>query len=278
VRTFRVDNPHTKPLEFWQWLIREVQDSHPDVIFLSEAFTRPKVMKALAKAGFSQSYTYFTWRNFKQELTEYFEELTRSEMAEYFRGNLFCNTPDILPEILQRGGPSAFKMRAALAATLSPLWGIYSGFELCESEPVPGTEEYLDSEKYQIRVRDWDRPGHIKDFVARLNRIRRENPALQTIRNVRFYQADSEHVLFYGRMTETRDNVVLALRRAHATLDPGRGVPPAPPQQSILEGAALISGSLLQRGGSRVSMQTSRSNNRPSEMTSSNVPFRWTLD
>ena len=209
VRTFRVDNPHTKPLEFWQWLIREVQDSHPDVIFLSEAFTRPKVMKALAKAGFSQSYTYFTWRNFKQELTEYFEELTRSEMAEYFRGNLFCNTPDILPEILQRGGPPAFKMRAALAATLSPLWGIYSGFELCEAEPVPGTEEYLDSEKYQIRVRDWDRPGHIKDFVARLNRIRRENPALQTIRNVRFYGADSEHVLFYGRMTETRDNAVL---------------------------------------------------------------------
>ena len=209
VRTFRVDNPHTKPLEFWQWLIREVQDSHPDVIFLSEAFTRPKVMKALAKAGFSQSYTYFTWRNFKQELTEYFEELTRSEMAEYFRGNLFCNTPDILPEILQRGGPPAFKMRAALAATLSPLWGIYSGFELCEAEPVPGTEEYLDSEKYQIRVRDWDRPGHIKDFVARLNRIRRENPALQTIRNVRFYQADSEHVLFYGRMTEARDNGIL---------------------------------------------------------------------
>ena len=209
VRTFRVDNPHTKPLEFWQWLIREVQDSHPDVIFLSEAFTRPKVMKALAKAGFSQSYTYFTWRNFKEELTEYFEELTRSEMAEYFRGNLFCNTPDILPEILQRGGPPAFKMRAALAATLSPLWGIYSGFELCEAEPVPGTEEYLDSEKYQIRVRDWDRPGHIKDFVARLNRIRRENPALQTIRNVRFYQADSEHVLFYGRMTEARDNGIL---------------------------------------------------------------------
>jgi starch synthase (maltosyl-transferring) len=216
VRTFRVDNPHTKPLEFWQWLIHEVQDGHPDVIFLSEAFTRPKVMKALAKAGFSQSYTYFTWRNFKQELTEYFEELTRSEMAEYFRGNLFCNTPDILPEILQRGGPPAFKMRAALAATLSPLWGIYSGFELCESEPVPGTEEYLDSEKYQIRVRDWDRPGHIKDFVARLNRIRRENPALQTIRNVRFYRADSEHVLFYGRMTETRDNVVLVV----VNLDP----------------------------------------------------------
>ncbi len=209
VRIFRVDNPHTKPLEFWEWLIREVQDGHPDVIFLAEAFTRPKMMKALAKAGFSQSYTYFTWRNFKEELTEYFEELTRSDMAEYFRGNLFCNTPDILPEILQRGGPPAFKMRAALAATLSPLWGIYSGFELCEATPVPGTEEYLDSEKYQIRVRDWDRPGHIKDYVARLNRIRRENPALQTARNLRFHQADSAHVLFYSRMTEGRDNVVL---------------------------------------------------------------------
>ncbi len=209
VRIFRVDNPHTKPLEFWEWLIREVQDGHPDVVFLAEAFTRPKVMKSLAKAGFSQSYTYFTWRNFKEELTEYFEELTRSEMAEYFRGNLFCNTPDILPEILQRGGPPAFKMRAALAATLSPLWGIYSGFELCEAAPVAGTEEYLDSEKYEIRVRDWDQPGNIKDYVARLNRIRSENPALGASRNLRFHQADSAHVLFYGRMTETRDNVVL---------------------------------------------------------------------
>ena len=209
VRIFRVDNPHTKPLEFWEWLIREVQDGHPDVIFLSEAFTRPAMMKALAKAGFSQSYTYFTWRNFKEELIEYFEQLTRSEMAEYFRGNLFCNTPDILPEILQRGGAPAFKMRAALAATLSPLWGIYSGFELCEAAAVSGTEEYLDSEKYQIRVRDWDRPGHIKDYLARLNRIRRENPALQTARNLRFHPADSAHVLFYGRWTEGRDNVIL---------------------------------------------------------------------
>src|SRR5437879_3336925 len=138
VRTFRVDNPHTKPLDFWRWLIRGVQDRHPEVIFLSEAFTRPKVMKALAKAGFTQSYTYFTWRNFKEELTDYFEELTQSEMAEYFRGNLFVNTPDILPEVLQRGGPSAFRMRAALAATLSSLWGVYSGFELCEAAAVPG--------------------------------------------------------------------------------------------------------------------------------------------
>jgi starch synthase (maltosyl-transferring) len=209
VRIFRVDNPHTKPLEFWAWLIREVQERHPEVIFLSEAFTRPKVMRGLAKAGFTQSYTYFTWRNFKEELTEYVEELSRSEMAEYFRGNLFCNTPDILPEILQRGGPPAFKMRAALAATLSPLWGIYSGYELCEAAALPGTEEYLDSEKYQIRVRDWDQPGHIKDYLAQLNRIRRENPALQSYRNLRFYAADSPHVLFYGKSTPPGDNVVL---------------------------------------------------------------------
>jgi starch synthase (maltosyl-transferring) len=210
VRTFRVDNPHTKPLDFWRWLIRAVQDRHPDAIFLSEAFTRPKVMKALAKAGFTQSYTYFTWRNFKEELKDYLEELTQSEMAEYFRGNLFVNTPDILSEVLQRGGPPAFKMRAALAATLSSLWGMYSGFELCQGAAVPGTEEYVDSEKYEIRVRDWDQPGNIKDFIARLNRIRRDNPALHAYRNLRFYSADSPHVLFYGKMTPERDNVVLA--------------------------------------------------------------------
>jgi starch synthase (maltosyl-transferring) len=210
VRTFRVDNPHTKPLDFWRWLIRAVQDRHPDVIFLSEAFTRPKVMKALAKAGFTQSYTYFTWRNFKEELKDYLEELTQSEAAEYFRGNLFVNTPDILSEVLQRGGPAAFKMRAALAATLSSLWGMYSGFELCEGSAVPGTEEYGDSEKYEIRVRDWDQPGNIKEFIARLNRIRRDNPALHAYRNLHFYPTDSPHVLFYGKMTPERDNVVLA--------------------------------------------------------------------
>ncbi|HSE06579.1 MAG TPA: alpha-1,4-glucan--maltose-1-phosphate maltosyltransferase [Methylomirabilota bacterium] len=209
VRTFRVDNPHTKPLDFWAWLIREVQDRDPDVIFLSEAFTRPKIMRALAKAGFTQSYTYFTWRNFKEELTEYLEELTRSEMAEYFRGNFFVNTPDILPEVLQRGGPPAFRMRAALAATLSSVWGVYSGFELCESAPLPGTEEYRASEKYEIRVRDWSAPGNITDYLARLNAIRRENPALQAMDGLRFHPADSPHVLFYGKATPARDNVVL---------------------------------------------------------------------
>jgi starch synthase (maltosyl-transferring) len=210
VQTFRVDNPHTKPFDFWRWLIREVQDRHPEVIFLSEAFTRPKVMRELAKAGFTQSYTYFTWRNFKEELTEYFRELVESEMGEYFRGNLFVNTPDILPEVLQRGGPPAFKMRAALAATLSPLWGIYSGFEVCEAAALPGSEEYASSEKYEIRVRDWNAPGSIVEYVTRLNVIRRENPALQTFRNLRFYTSDSSQVLFYGKMTPDRDNVILA--------------------------------------------------------------------
>jgi starch synthase (maltosyl-transferring) len=216
VRTFRVDNPHTKPLDFWEWLIASVQTRYPDVVFLSEAFTRPKVMRALAKVGFSQSYTYFTWRNFKEELTEYFEELTRSEMVEYFRGNLFANTPDILPEILQRGGPPAFRMRAALAATLGSLWGIYSGFELCEGEPMPGTEEYRGSEKYEIRVRDWDSPGNLKEFIGRLNAIRHANPALQQMRTLRFHHADSPHVLFYGKTTPARDNIILAV----VNLDP----------------------------------------------------------
>jgi starch synthase (maltosyl-transferring) len=209
VRIFRVDNPHTKPVPFWRWLIRGIQDEHPDVIFLAEAFTRPKVMKALAKAGFTQSYTYFTWRNFKDELAEYLTELTQSEMREYFRGNLFTNTPDILPEILQHGGRPAFKLRLALAATLSSVYGIYSGYELCESEAVPGTEEYLDSEKYEYRVRDWDRPGHIKEYIARINRIRRENPALHEYRNLGFYPSEDPNVLFYGKMTVARDNVVL---------------------------------------------------------------------
>jgi starch synthase (maltosyl-transferring) len=209
VRTFRVDNPHTKPLDFWAWLIREVQDRDPDVVFLSEAFTRPKVMRALAKAGFTQSYTYFTWRNFKEELTGYLEELTQSEMAEYFRGNFFVNTPDILPEVLQRGGPPAFRMRAVLAATLSSLWGIYSGFELCEAAALPGTEEYLGSEKYEIRVRDWEAPGNIKDCIARLNAIRRENPALHRMAGLQFCHTDSPHVLCYAKMTPARDNVIL---------------------------------------------------------------------
>jgi len=218
VRIFRVDNPHTKPVDFWGWLTDEVRRTDPDVLFLAEAFTRPKMMKALAKAGFTQSYTYFTWRDFKQELVDYFTELTQTEVADYMRGNLFTNTPDILPKTLQNAPRSAFKVRATLAATLSPLWGMYNGFELCEGTPIPGREEYLDSEKYQYKVWDWDRPGNIKDYIARLNHIRGEQPALQQYRNLRFYHADSDQILFYGKHTADLRNLILVL----VNLDPYR--------------------------------------------------------
>ena len=218
VRIFRVDNPHTKPLPFWEYLINGVRGQYPDVIFLSEAFTRPKMMKALAKAGFNQSYTYFTWRNSKQELTDYFTELTQTDMREYFRGNLFTNTPDILPFALQDGGRPAFMIRVALAATLSSLYGIYSGFELCENQALPGREEYLDSEKYQFKKRDWDGPGNIKDWIARLNKIRRENRALQFYDNLQFHDADNDAILFYSKMTTSRDNIILVV----VNLDPHR--------------------------------------------------------
>lgn len=216
VRIFRVDNPHTKPVAFWEYLIDRVRAKYPDVIFLSEAFTRPKMMKALAKTGFQQSYTYFTWRNSKHELTEYFIELTQGEMAEYYRGNLFTNTPDILPYFLQHGGRPAFMIRAVLAATLSSVYGIYSGFELCENAALPGREEYLDSEKYQFKGRDWDAPGNIKDYISRINRIRRENRALHEYRNLRFFEAENDAILFYGKMTESRDNIILVV----VNLDP----------------------------------------------------------
>ena len=209
VRIFRVDNPHTKPVAFWEWIIAEVQAEFPDTIFLSEAFTRPKMMRVLAKAGFTQSYTYFTWRNTKAELTEYLTELTQSEMKDYFRANFFPNTPDILPEFLQRGGRPAFLIRGILAATLSPVYGIYSGFELCENAAVPGKEEYLDSEKYQFKGRDWNAPGNIKDTITKLNRIRRENRALQEYTNLRFAESDNEQILFYVKSTPAKDNVLL---------------------------------------------------------------------
>jgi starch synthase (maltosyl-transferring) len=209
VKIFRVDNPHTKPVPFWEWLIREIQNQHPDVIFLAEAFTRPKMMRVLAKAGYTQSYTYFTWRNFKQEMTEYLIELTQSDMKEYFRPNFFTCTPDILPEILQQGGPPAFKYRVVLAATLSPTYGIYSSYEMCENRALPGKEEYLDSEKYEIKVWDWDRPGNIREYITRLNQIRKDNPALHDFENLRFYQADNDHIIFYGKSTEDKTNNLL---------------------------------------------------------------------
>jgi starch synthase (maltosyl-transferring) len=218
VRVFRVDNPHTKPVAFWEYLTATVRNNYPDVVFLSEAFTKPKMMKALAKAGFSQSYTYFTWRNSKKELIDYFTELTQTDMRDYFRGNLWPNTPDILPFFLQDGGRPAFMVRVLLAATLSSVYGICSGYELCENEALPDREEYFDSEKYQFKKRDWDAPGNIKDWITRLNQIRAENRALQFYDNLRFYQADNASILFYGKMTEARDNIVLVV----VNLDPHR--------------------------------------------------------
>ena len=198
VRIFRVDNPHTKPVVFWRWLIDGVRREHPDVIFLSEAFTKPKRMRALAKAGFTQSYTYFTWRETRDELREYFTELTETEMREYFRGNLWPNTPDINPHHLDAGRP-AFKIRAVLAATLSPSWGIYSGFELCEQGRLGEREEYAHSEKYEIRARDWDAPGNIKPLIGGLNRLRRQWRALRLSDNLRFEHATGGQTLFYRR-------------------------------------------------------------------------------
>jgi starch synthase (maltosyl-transferring) len=193
-----------------------VNDRHPDVIFLAEAFTRPKMMKALAKAGFQQSYTYFTWRNTKQELIEYMSELAKSEMGEYYRPNFFANTPDINPFYLQMSGRAGFIVRATLAATLSSCWGIYSGFELCEATAIPGREEYLNSEKYELTAWDWDRPGNIRDHITQLNAIRRENPALHDFRNVLFLNASNDQVLAYARMTPQHDNCVVVL----VNLDP----------------------------------------------------------
>ena len=209
VKIFRVDNPHTKPLPFWEWMIGEVRRQHPDVVFLAEAFTRPKMMKRLAKLGFTQSYTYFTWRTGKRELTEYLTELTQEEPREHYRPNFFANTPDINPHHLQTGGRAAFIARATLAATLSGDYGIYSGFELCEAAFIPGKEEYLNSEKYELRAWDWNRSGHIRDHITRLNHIRRHNPALHGMRGLRFYNAFNEHILLYGRMTDGLDNFLL---------------------------------------------------------------------
>ncbi|MDH3212734.1 MAG: alpha-1,4-glucan--maltose-1-phosphate maltosyltransferase [Myxococcales bacterium] len=202
ITIFRVDNPHTKPFAFWEWLIREVRETHPGVLFLAEAFTRPSLMQYLAKAGFSQSYTYFTWRNTKSELTEYFTELAQPHLRDGMRPNLFANTPDILHEYLQTGRRAAFQIRVTLAATLAGNYGIYGpAFELCDGAARPGTEEYQDSEKYQIRAWDLARPGNIRDYIARLNEIRRENPALTQGGAPRFYRVDNDDLIAYGRTT-----------------------------------------------------------------------------
>jgi starch synthase (maltosyl-transferring) len=217
VTIFRVDNPHTKPYGFWQWALADIRRQHPGTIFLSEAFTRPKVMRYLAKSGFSQSYTYFTWRNTAQELTQYFTELTQTDVREYMRPNLFANTPDILHAYLQRGGRPAFEARLVLAATLGASYGIYSGFELAENVPIrEGSEEYLDSEKYQIRIRDFDQPGTLAELIAQVNSIRRAHPALQRDWGLRFHEADNPNLICYSKRSDDGTDLVVMV----VNLDP----------------------------------------------------------
>ena len=219
ITTFRVDNPHTKPVNFWHWLISKVHETDPDVIFLAEAFTRPPRMYGLSKAGFSQSYTHFTWKTSKADLTDFGQLLI--DVADISRPNLFVNTPDILHESLQKGGPAMFALRATLAATMSPLWGVYSGYELYEHEPVhEGSEEYLDSEKYQLRPRDFEaalaRGESLEPYITMLNRIRRENPALQQLRNLHFHDISNDQLIAYSKVDAVTGNAVLVV----VTLDP----------------------------------------------------------
>jgi starch synthase (maltosyl-transferring) len=225
INIFRVDNPHTKPLPFWEWIISSIRRDHPQVIFLAEAFTRPAMMARLAQVGFSQSYTYFIWRNSRSELADYMTELTAGPAKDFFRPHFFVNTPDINPYFLQTSGRPGFLIRAALAATLSGLWGIYSGFELCEAEPLPGREEYLDSEKYELRARDWNAPGNIVNEISRLNLIRRSNPALHSHLGLSFLEVGNDRILYFAKATTDRSNVlVIAI-----SLDPHA------PQQAILQ-------------------------------------------
>ena len=218
IRIFRVDNPHTKPFMFWDWLIGEIKRDFPEVIFLAEAFTRPKVMYRLAKLGFTQSYTYFAWRNTKWEITQYFRELTQTGVKEFFRPNLWPNTPDILTEYLQTGGRTAFMTRLVLAATLGASYGIYGpAFELCVREPKEiGSEEYLDSEKYEIKAWNLEDPSSLKDFIARVNRIRKDNPALQSNATLRFHESDSDQILCFSKHSEDFSNVIFVV----VNLDP----------------------------------------------------------
>ncbi|WP_247707478.1 alpha-1,4-glucan--maltose-1-phosphate maltosyltransferase [Streptomyces rochei] len=221
VRIFRVDNPHTKPVVFWERVIGEINRADPDVVFLAEAFTRPAMMHTLAQIGFQQSYTYFTWRNTKQELTEYLTELT-GDAASYMRPNFFANTPDILHAYLQHGGRPAFEVRAVLAATLSPAWGIYSGYELCENTPLrEGSEEYLDSEKYQLKPRDWATAARegttIAPLITRLNTIRRESPALRQLRDLHFHHTDKEEVIAYSKRQGSNTVLVVVNLDPHHT-------------------------------------------------------------
>ncbi len=216
VTIFRVDNPHTKPFPFWEWIIAEVRENHPETIFLSEAFTRPKIMKRLAKIGFNQSYTYYTWRNTGPELEEYVTELSQEECRHYMRPNFFTNTPDINPYFNHNAGRPGFRTRAILAGSLVGNWGLYSGFEFCEADWLPPKDEYLNSEKYQLVKRDFDAPGNIKADVRLINRLRRENPAMRDFTNIRFFAAHDDRVLFYGRFDEEARNYLLF----HVLIDP----------------------------------------------------------
>ena len=221
VRVFRVDNPHTKPIAFWEWMIPAVQSDHPDVLFLAEAFTRPKVMAKLAEVGFTQSYTYFTWRNGRTELEEYLDELASGPTADYMRPNFWPNTPDILAGPLRNGPPAAFRQRLVLAATMTPSYGIYSGYELCENQPAsPSNEEYLHSEKYELKDRDYADPASLAPFVTLLNGARRRHPALQRLRNVAFHGSDNPSLVVYSKHTDDRSDIVLTV----VTLDPSNTV------------------------------------------------------
>ncbi len=216
VKIFRVDNPHTKPLPFWEWMIGEVRAQHPDAIFLAEAFTRPKVMKRLAKVGFNQSYSYFTWRNLKWEIEEYLTELTQEECRHFMRPNFFANTPDINPRYLQASGRPGFQTRLMLAATLGGNYGIYNGFEISDAKPVPGKEEYLDSEKYELRAWDMDQPDNIQWDIRFVNRLRQEHPALQDFTSLAFFKAWNDNILYYGKRTADLSDFLLF----HVCLDP----------------------------------------------------------
>ena len=216
VVTFRVDNPHTKPFPFWEWIIADVRRVYPEAIFLSEAFTRPKVMKRLAKIGFNQSYTYYTWRNTKEELAEYLTELSTEECRHYMRPNFFTNTPDINPIFNQYSGRPGFRTRVLLAGSLVGNWGMYSGFELCEADPLPGKEEYLDSEKYELKHRDFDTEGNIREDVIFVNKLRRSEPAMRDFTNLKFFTAHDDRVLYYGRFDERSGNYILF----HVLIDP----------------------------------------------------------
>lgn len=209
---FRIDNPHTKPFAFWEWMIRDVKEKHPEVVFLAEAFTRPKMMHRLAKLGFDQSYTYFTWRTEKWEIEEYFKELCQSEAKEYMRGMLFPTTPDIFPKHLWNAPASAFKLRFLLAATLSSTYGIYNGYELCENEPMPnGKEELNNGEKYQYKTHDWNAPGNIKDFITKINTLRQREGALQEYDNLKFHHCDNPQIMVYSKHLAAEHSTVLCI-------------------------------------------------------------------